>query len=49
MTDERNGSNPGEISRLAAFHCRDFRLFWISLFVSNTGTWMQMIATNWLL
>ena len=49
MTDERNGSNPGEISRLAAFHYRDFRLFWISLFVSNTGTWMQMIATNWLL
>jgi MFS family permease len=49
MTDERNGSNPREISRLAAFHYRDFRLFWISLFVSNTGTWMQMIATNWLL
>jgi MFS family permease len=49
MTDESNGSNPGEISRLAAFRYRDFRLFWIGLFVSNTGTWMQMIATNWLL
>jgi MFS family permease len=49
MTDEPNGSNSAEISRLAAFRYRDFRLFWISLFVSNTGTWMQMIATNWLL
>jgi MFS family permease len=49
MTDEPNGSNPAEISRLAAFRYRDFRLFWVSLFVSNTGTWMQMIATNWLL
>jgi MFS family permease len=49
MTDESNGSNPGEISRLAAFRYRDFRLFWISFFVSNIGTWMQMTATNWLL
>jgi MFS family permease len=36
-------------SRLAAFHYRDFRLFWLSLFISNIGTWMQMTATNWLL
>src|SRR5689334_3198113 len=35
--------------RLAAFRYRDFRLFWISLFVSNIGTWMQMTAVNWLL
>jgi MFS family permease len=35
--------------RLAAFRYRDFRLFWISLFISNIGTWMQMTATNWLL
>ena len=33
----------------AALHFRDFRLFWISLFVSNIGTWMQMTAINWLL
>jgi len=35
--------------RLAAFRYRDFRLFWMSLFISNIGTWMQMTATNWLL
>jgi len=49
MTDEPPPSDPKEIGRLAAFRYRDFRLFWISLFVSNIGTWMQMTATNWLL
>src|SRR6266542_6585831 len=49
MTDEPFPSDPKEIGRLAAFRYRDFRLFWISLFVSNIGTWMQMTATNWLL
>jgi len=49
MTDEPSSSDPKEIGRLAAFRHRDFRLFWISLFVSNIGTWMQMTATNWLL
>jgi MFS family permease len=49
MTDEPTSSNPAEAGRLAAFRYRDFRLFWISLFVSNIGTWMQMTATNWLL
>ena len=33
----------------AALHFRDFRLFWIGLFVSNIGTWMQMTAISWLL
>ena len=33
----------------ASLHFRDFRLFWIGLFVSNIGTWMQMTATSWLL
>ena len=49
MTDEPAPSDPKVAGRLAAFHYRDFRLFWISLFVSNIGTWMQMTATNWLL
>jgi MFS family permease len=49
MTDEPPPTEPKEIGRLAAFRYRDFRLFWISLFVSNIGTWMQMTATNWLL
>ena len=35
--------------RLAALRYRDFRLFWLSLLISNVGTWMQMTATNWLL
>ena len=46
MTED---SNPQSLGRLAAFRYRDFRLFWLSLFVSNIGTWMQMTATNWLL
>ena len=33
----------------AALHYRDFRLFWIGLFISNVGTWMQMTAISWLL
>ncbi|MGE5218927.1 MAG: MFS transporter, partial [Chloroflexota bacterium] len=42
-------SSAGPSGRLAAFRYRDFRLFWLSLFISNIGTWMQMTATNWLL
>ena len=49
MTNPSSESNPPIVGRLAAFRYRDFRLFWLSLFVSNIGTWMQMTATNWLL
>src|SRR5919109_950626 len=49
MTNEPTDPSPRASGRLAAFHYRDFRLFWASLFVSNIGTWMQMTATNWLL
>jgi len=49
MTTDSSGPNPQTVGRLAAFRYRDFRLFWLSLFVSNVGTWMQMTATNWLL
>jgi MFS family permease len=38
-----------EVGPLAAFRYRDFRLFWLSVLVSNIGSWMQMTATNWLL
>lgn len=48
-TRDPAAQNPQPIGRLAAFRYRDFRLFWLSLFVSNIGTWMQMTATNWLL
>ena len=46
---EQPKPTPQTLGRLAAFHYRDFRLFWLSLFISNIGTWMQMTATNWLL
>ena len=49
MNDDSSESSPQSVGRLAAFHYRDFRLFWLSLFISNVGTWMQMTATNWLL
>jgi MFS family permease len=49
MTTDSSEPNPESVGRLAAFRYRDFRLFWLSLFVSNVGTWMQMTATNWLL
>jgi MFS family permease len=49
MTTPTTESNPHDSGRLAAFRYRDFRLFWIGLFISNIGTWMQMTATNWLL
>ncbi len=49
MTNESTASDPQPPGRLAALRYRDFRLFWTGLLVSNTGTWMQMTATNWLL
>jgi MFS family permease len=49
MNDESSETSPQSVGRLAAFRYPDFRLFWLSLFVSNVGTWMQMTATNWLL
>jgi MFS family permease len=49
MIDESTESSTQPSGRLAALRYRDFRLFWTGLLVSNTGTWMQMTATNWLL
>jgi len=51
MTDRQpSGSAAGKLSGpFAALHFRDFRLFWIGLFISNVGTWMQMTAISWLL
>src|SRR6266545_4051342 len=43
MTDDPTAANPQSVGRLAAFRYRDFRLFWFSLFISNIGTWMQVI------
>jgi MFS family permease len=49
MSEESYPADRQPVGRLAAFRYRDFRLFWLSLFISNIGTWMQMTATNWLL
>jgi MFS family permease len=49
MINESSASDTQPSGRLAALRYRDFRLFWTGLLISNTGTWMQMTATNWLL
>jgi MFS family permease len=36
------------IGTFAALRVRNYRLFFISQIVSNTGTWMQRIAQDWL-
>jgi MFS family permease len=33
---------------LAAFHYRDFRVQWFGACTSSIGTWMQIVAQNWL-
>ena len=43
MTGSRSGGG------FAAFRHRPFTIFWLSLVVSNTGTWMQTIGQNWLI
>ncbi len=49
MTDDATESVPKLPGKLAALGYRDFRLFWSGQLISNTGTWMQMTATSWLL
>lgn len=40
---------PGIFGRLGALKYRDYRLFWTSSFISNVGTWIQMVAQGWLI
>jgi len=50
MKTERFGlKSGGGFSTFRALQYRDFRLLWISLLVSNAGTWMQMVAQGWLI
>ena len=35
-------------SAWSALHHRDFRLLWGATFISNAGSWMQKVATSWL-
>lgn len=44
-----NSPDSAVISRVAALHYRDFRLYWTGLFLSNIGTWMQVTAVSWLI
>lgn len=37
-----------EPRKFGALCYRNFTLFWSGLLVSNTGTWMQMVAQGWL-
>ena len=48
MSDHPDHSTPAT-GPFAALRFRDFRLFWIGLFISNVGTWMQMTAISWML
>jgi MFS family permease len=34
--------------RFAAFACRNYRLYWFGQLVGNVGSWMQVVATGWL-
>jgi len=51
MSDNENteATTRPAVGPFAAFYFRDFRLFWIGLFISNIGTWMQITAMSWLL
>jgi hypothetical protein len=39
---------PGHVSTFAALRERNYRLYFSGTVVSNTGTWMQRIAQDWL-
>ena len=41
-------SGPGS-GRFAVFANRNFTIFWLSLIVTNTGTWMAGVAEGWLI
>ena len=53
MTGTARPENPGgagstRVSTFAALRIRNYRLFFSGQVVSNTGTWMQRIAQDWL-
>ncbi|MBI2996984.1 MAG: MFS transporter [Deltaproteobacteria bacterium] len=51
MSDKKNTASTTHpaLGPFVAFHYRDFRLFWIGLFISNIGNWVQITAISWLL
>lgn len=42
------GPKPGRSSMFSSLRVRNYRLFFLGQVVSNTGTWMQRIAQDWL-
>jgi MFS family permease len=42
------GLPSGKPRRLAPLHHRNYALLWSASFVSNSGTWMQLVALGWL-
>ncbi|MGZ4998649.1 MAG: MFS transporter, partial [Methylobacter sp.] len=36
-------------SALAPFKYRAFTIFWLAALISNTGTWMNSVASSWLM
>jgi MFS family permease len=40
--------SPHARARFGALAYREFRLLWLGMLVSNTGTWMAMLAQGWL-
>lgn len=49
MSDNEAAAARRASGPFASLYYRDFRLFWIGLFIGNVGTWMQMTAISWLL
>jgi MFS family permease len=39
---------PARSSGLSAFRYRNYTLYWVSQVTTNVGTWMQQVATGWL-
>ena len=48
MRRVRQRFRAGVRGRIRALRTRNFRLFFIGQLVSNTGTWMQRVAQDWL-
>src|SRR5919112_807556 len=44
----RAAARPGRASMFSSLRIRNYRLFFAGQVVSNTGTWMQRIAQDWL-
>jgi predicted MFS family arabinose efflux permease len=44
----RSASDRPKLDTFAALRHRNYRLYWIGMVISQTGTWMQTLAQQWL-